>query len=84
MTAGDLAGSMWFHNEDIDFDEVSHTYIDVWKMADEPPGILGLPSLYYDPKILTLIIEPLSPLPFFLEWYCAWIDRCLLNFEGPK
>ncbi len=87
VTAGDLAGSIWSSsNEGLDdeFDELSQTFNDTYNrytynLAPQPPGDISLPGSW-----IPAWAPALSPEPTFLEWYNAWLDQCLLDFEQGK
>ncbi len=86
ITAGDLAGSIWSSsNEGLDdeFDELSNTFNYTYNryrynLAPPPPHI-HLPG-----STILAWESALSPEPTFLEWYNAWLDQCLLDFEQGK
>jgi hypothetical protein len=85
VTAGDLKGSLWSHNEEVYYENEEGPYMDVWNLAPEPPCILRLHMDRNNFKPFVPVWEPaLSPFPTFLDWYCAWIDRCFLDLEELK
>jgi hypothetical protein len=74
VTAGELTGSLWSHNPD--WDDEDDLYLEVWNLVPKPPSILKLhqhPDDYWH--------KALSPFPTFLEWYNAWLDQCLSDFD---
>ena len=75
ITAGDLVGSLWSRSSP-EWDP-SKPYDENWNLAPQPYGISNLHKFFDEP----LWHQALSPLPTFLEWYNAWLDQCLSDFE---
>lgn len=77
VTAGDLVGSVWScYNDDC----ISYN------LAPLPPGILQTKRLKSTMSWENLWMKPnwepaLSPEPTFLQWYNAWLDRCLSDLQ---
>jgi tetratricopeptide (TPR) repeat protein len=58
------AGSVW---------EVTGECLTGWRPTRRPPGILSAWSHGRNP------LPALSGTPTFLEWYCSWIEQCLVD-----
>jgi hypothetical protein len=74
VTAGELTGSLWSHNPD--WDDEDNLCLEVWNLVPQPPSIIELhqyPVDYWH--------QALSPFPTLLQWYNAWLDQCLVDFE---
>jgi hypothetical protein len=77
VTAGDVVGNVWWSTKVLYVgDEIRPDYFII---APQPPGIL---NLYCDNN--PLWDPPISPLPSFLDWYNAWLDQCLSDFDELK
>jgi hypothetical protein len=85
VTVGELAGSLWSHGDgSLELFE-NGEWQEAWNLAPKPLGILRLHTNIDYSKLYVPVYEPaLSPFPTFLEWYRAWIDRCLLDLEERK
>jgi hypothetical protein len=71
VTAGDLTDSIWSTYPD--GPDADHGY---WLLAEKPTGILHL-NLPFSQRVLW-------PQPTFMEWYNAWLQQCLSDFDILK
>ncbi len=94
VTAGELTGSLWSHCDE-EWDEPGYDgAVGSWNLAPAPGGVVCWPwekgiRRQLRPRAekalapVPTFLGPeaaLSPLPTFLEWYGAWLDRCLSDF----